>query len=273
MPGKARLTTVRIAIALIALAVVAGCGETVASPGGSDGLEGRTFLSESVTEAGETRELVDGTRIRMEFRDDGELRINAGCNHLMADVTIGGDTLEIGGVGGTAMGCDPDLHAQDDWIGEVLTGTTAWSLDGDVLTLTSGDTEIVLLDRVVADPDRPLEGTRWVVDTIITGSGDDGAAASMYAGSEGEAWLQIHEGAVTATSGCREFTGAVALDGDKVSFTDVVQTDPACPAELVDVDEAMTAILTADVSYDITAARLNLEHPDGEIGLGLHADE
>jgi heat shock protein HslJ len=267
-----RQNGMRTVMTLAALVIVAGCGDTVTQTGDNDGLEGHTFLSESVTEAGEPRDLVDGTQIRLEFGDDGNLSVNAGCNHLLATASIGADALEVDGVGGTEMGCDPDRHAQDEWISEFLTGSTGWALDGDRLTLTSGDTEIVLLDRVVADPDRPLEGTRWIVDTIISGSGNDGAASSMYAGTEGSAWLVIEDDRFTAHSGCREYTGSVTESGTQLAFADTVQTDPACAPELEEIDEVMAAIVTGEVEFNIEAARLRLDHPD-DVGLALHADE
>lgn len=258
----------RVMIVMAALLVLAACGDETVATTDSDGLEGRTFLSETVTEDGEPRELVEGTRISLEFRDDGQLSANAGCNHLFTDVTIGADVLETGGVGGTEMGCDQELHAQDDWLAAFLESSPGWALDGDRLTLTSGGTQIVLLDRRMADPDRALEGTRWLVDTIVTGD----AASSMWAGTEDSAWLVIEDGRFTASTGCRDVDGRVDVSDDRLRFSDAVQTDPLCPPELVDVDEVMLTILTGDVEYEIEAARLRIDHPDG-VGLGFHADE
>ena len=258
----------RVMIVTAMLLLLAACGDQTATTVDSDGLEGRTFLSEAVTESGEARPLVEGTRIVLEFGDDGRLSANAGCNHLFTDVSIGADVLETGMVGGTEMGCDQVRHEQDSWLSAFLESSPAWTLDGDRLTLTSGDTEIALLDRRVDDHDRPLEGTRLVVDTIITGD----AASSMWAGTEGSAFLVIDGGRFTASSGCRDIDGAVEVSGDRLRFSDAVQTDPACPPELVDVDDVMSAIVTGEVEYEIEAARLRLDHPDG-VGLGFHADE
>lgn len=254
--------------AVVAL-MAAGCGgETGAATATGDGLEGRTFLSESVTEDGQARGLVDGTRIRLEFTDDGRVVANAGCNTLFSDVSIDERTLTVGMMGGTELGCDASLHEQDAWLAAFLESDPGWLLDGDRLTLTSDTTEVVLLDRRVADPDRSLEGTRWIVDTIITGD----AASSMFAGTEGMAWLQIDDGRFTASSGCRDIDGGVTVDDDRLRFSDAVQTDPVCSADLEDVDEVMLVILTGEVEYEITANRLRLTHPDG-VGLELHADE
>jgi heat shock protein HslJ len=263
------MTMRRMLIGAAVLLMVTGCGDETGATAGTDGgPDGRTFLSESIIEGGAPRELVDGTRIRLEFTDDGRIVANAGCNTLFSDVSIGDRTLDVGLVGGTEMGCDEDLHDQDTWLAAFLESDPEWALDGDRLTLTSGTIEMVLLDRMEADPDRPLEGTRWVVDTIITGD----AASSMFAGTEDLAWLMIDGDRFTASSGCRDVDGSVAVDDDRLRFSDAVQTDPICPPELEEVDTVLLTILTGDVDFEITANRLRLDHPDG-VGLGLHADE
>jgi heat shock protein HslJ len=255
-----------VAVAGAVLVAAVGCGgEEVAAPGGGDPLAGRTFLSETVTREGTAIELVDGTRISIEF-SDGELVARAGCNTLLTDVRIGAGRLETGLVGGTELGCDPARHEQDQWLSEFLASSPAWALDGDRLTLTASTAELVLLDRRVADPDRPLAGVRWVVDTIVTGE----TASSLAAGTEGSAWLLIEAETFQASSGCRDIEGRVRVTERRLAFSDAVQTDPVCPPELVGVDEVLAAIVTGEVDYRIEADRLTVDHPDG-VGLGLHA--
>jgi heat shock protein HslJ len=254
--------------AVAVLLLAAGCGDQDANTGSASDLPGRTFLSESVTEDGQARELAEGTRISLDFTTDGQISANAGCNHLFGELTVTADRLEVGPMGGTEMGCDPARHDQDEWLIEFLQASPTWALDGDQLTLAVGGAEIVLLDREVADPDRPLEGTRWLVDTIISGE----AASSMWAGTEDSAWLVIEGERFTASSGCREFDGNVAVEDGMLHFSETVQTDPACPAELGDVDETMQTMFSGSAAYSIQANRLTLTHPD-DVGLGLHADE
>ncbi|HEX6337024.1 MAG TPA: META domain-containing protein [Jiangellaceae bacterium] len=250
------------------LLLVGGCGDD-ASTGGGGELTGRTFLSESITEGGQDRELVEGTRISLDFTTDAQVSANAGCNHLFGDVTISSERLEVGPMGGTEMGCDPQRHAQDEWLMDFLQSSPTWLLDGDRLTLSAGETEIVLLDREVADPDRPLEGTRWLVDTIISGD----LASSMPAGTEGSAWFVVEGGRFTASSGCREFEGSVEVGDDTLRFGELVQTDPACAEEYRGVDEAMQTIFGDEVEYSIEAGRLTFTQVGGEVGVGLHEDE
>lgn len=250
------------------LMLAGGCGDG-ASSGGEGELTGRTFLSESITESGQDRELVEGTRISLDFTADAQVAANAGCNHLFGEVTITSERLEVGQLGSTEMGCDPQRQAQDEWFLEFLQSSPAWLLDGDRLTLSAGETEIVLLDREMADPDRPLEGTRWLVDTIISGE----LASSMPAGTEESAWFVVEGGRFTASSGCREFEGDVEIGEDTLRFGELVQTDPMCAEEYREVDDAMQTLFGGEVEYSIEAGRLTFTQVGGEIGVGLHEDE
>jgi heat shock protein HslJ len=261
--------TISIPAAIVAgLCAASGCGGSGAGVDRGGPLTGRTFLSEAVTRDGAPVQLVEGTRIALEFTRDGQLVATAGCNSLSHKVSITEDRLDTTGGGATEIGCDPLRHEQDTWLAEFLTSSPTWRLDGDYLTLTAGGTELELLDREVADPDRPLSGTRWIVDTIVTGQ----AASSLVAGTEGSAWLLIDGDSFTASSGCRDLSGRVSVGVGRLEFMDTAQTGRACPPELVEVDEAVRAVLAGPVEFAIEAARLRLDHPDGP-GLGLHAGE
>ncbi len=242
-------------------------------PGGaalvSDPLTGRTFLSQSVEVDGEPYPLVDGTRIMIRFSEDGQLTANAGCNTLGATVATDGGRLTVSGVGGTEMGCDPALHTQDTWLATFLSEGPQWSYADGRLTLTRDTTTIVLLERGLADPDRALAGTRWLVDTLVEGE----TASSLPVGADDSAWLLIEGDTFTAYTACREVSGTVEVGADTLTFGDVAQTDPACPPDLAELDELMLRVLSGEsVGYAVEGARLRLDHPDG-IGLGLHADE
>lgn len=262
---------------MLVLLVAGGCADSALrdgdlgpafASGDATDLVGRTFLSEAVTQDGAPRELAEGTRIHLEFADDEELRVSAGCNILLAGYSIREERLEVSGVGGTEMGCTPDLLAQDDWLSGFLESSPRWTLADARLTLVSGKTEIVLLDREVAEPDRPLERTRWIVDTIV----ESEVSSSMHAGTEGSAWLRIDGATFRANTGCRGVSGSVTVERGRLRFTEAIQTDPGCARELEDVDAAMTTILRDEVEFSIDADRLTLIHADG-LGLGLHADE
>ena len=134
--------------------------------GDAKDLWGREFLSTAVTEHGRIRPLVPGTRLRLAF-EDGDVRAYAGCNHLTGRALVDGRRLAVERFASTDMACDPVRQEQDAWLASFLAAGPTWRLDGDDLVLGGGGTEIRLTDRSVAEPDRPLRGTRWVVDAVI----------------------------------------------------------------------------------------------------------
>lgn len=265
-----RLMAMRaLVLSLLALlTLTTACGDDAQSVGsnGADPLAGRTFIAQRV----EGFELVDGTEIRLTF-DSGQIKGQAGCNHLMGDLTSTSDgVLTVEGMGMTEMGCDTARHDQDAWLAEFLMSAPTWTLDGDELTLSTDTAELVLLDRVVADPDRTLEGTRWVVDSLISGSGPDGVVSSLPQGIE--ASVTFADGVFEGSSGCNSISGGYTIESDTITITGMVTTDAACSDPDVSlVEQHIASVLAGQVQYDIVAQRLTLTGPEGA-GLGLRAD-
>jgi heat shock protein HslJ len=253
----------RVAAPLLLL-MVAGCGS--ARPGGqADPLRGHTFLSTEITVAGEPHELLPGTRVSVHFHDDGRLTAGAGCNTMGGPVGTGGGVLDVGeGLAMTAIGCPEDEQKQDAWLGGFLADKVEWRHEGDELTLTSGATTMVLTDREVADPDRPLTGTTWTVDTIL-----DGATASSSA-TASKAALTFADGTVEIAGGCNTGSAGYTTDGDMIRFENPVMTRMACEPDLMKLEQAVLDVLQGEVTVRIEADRLTLEHPSGK-GLGLRA--
>jgi heat shock protein HslJ len=159
---------VKVSIALLlTLLVLAGCSVASApmSPSASapGSLDGRTFVSTMVT----GHDLVPKTTVRLSFKD-GRLGANAGCNQIGGAYTIATDRLTLDSMMSTEMGCDPALMAQDGWLSTFLTGASV-AIAGNTLTLVNVGVTMNLTDRRVADSDRSLVGTHWVVDGIVAG--------------------------------------------------------------------------------------------------------
>ncbi len=229
---------------------------------------GRTFLSVSVTEAGQDRPLAEGTRIRLDFRDDGRtLGAQAGCNSMGGEASIDeGDRLVVADMSTTEMGCDPPRHDQDRWLAGFLTAGPTLRLTSDDLTLTGEDSEIRLLDREAVDPDRPLAGTRWVVDTIVDGE----SASSVPTGAEAHLVI-ASDGRFTGSTGCNAMSGTTTLGpDDTINFSDVMATTQGCKGDRARLEQAVSAVLDGEIAFDIEADVLRLDHPDGR-GLGLRA--
>ena len=247
-------------IALGALLAVAGCSLL---PGGeTPEVAGREFLSTAVTVGGVDRPLVEGTRIRLSFGDDGTMGAVAGCNHFGAAYRIDGGVLAISDGAMTEMGCDPALHAQDEWLFALLGAQPLLNLSGDELTLEEADTVVTLLDREVADPDLELVGLIWTVTSIIAGD----AVASVADGVVATLSFS-EEGLVMVNTGCNTGTGTFGAETDTIHFGPVALTEIACTGPADDMEAALLRILSADVvRYVIEARSMTLSIGDH----GLH---
>lgn len=250
---------VRISIAFLStLVIVAACSVAGGgSPAPSAGLGGRTFLSSSVT----GRDLVPGTTVRVTFKD-GQLGIEAGCNHVSGPYSIEDGRIRVGSMMSTEMGCEPRLMDQDAWLSRFVGGATV-ALDGAALTLSNGGVTMQLTDRVVADPDRPLVATHWVVDGIVTGDAVSSVPAGVRAG------LTFEQDRIAVETGCNTGGGSVTIEPTTFTVGPLMLTKKACVPETAGVESAVLATLDGKVGYTIEADRLTLTN--GSSGLTLRA--
>lgn len=251
------------------LLLLAGCGARPAGPAPADPptdpLRGQTFLSDEVTVGGKPHELSADTQITLNFTDDGRLVATAGCNTMSGPVTTTAGTLDVGdGLATTEMGCDAARLAQDEWLGTVLGAGPRWRLDGPTLTVRTGDTELVLTDREVADPDRSLVETAWALDTLSDGA----AASSVPAGMA--ATLVFHDKEVEISAGCNSGTADYTMTGEKIRFGHASMTRKACKPDIMRLEATVLDVVRDEVTFRIDADRLSLNHPDGK-GLQLRA--
>jgi heat shock protein HslJ len=203
---------------------------------------GHTYLSTAVTENGEPKQLVPKTRIRVEFartpnqnrggpRVYDVLRVHAGCNRI--DTAVAAGELQV---------------------------------DSEELMLTSGGTTITLLNKKIAEPDLPLDGIRWKVDTTITN-----ADLRHHRYNTEPAWIRIDGEHLTGWTGCNELSGTVTRNKTQLTFTGVTTTDRTCTGETAEVQSEILATLRTAVTYTIDHNNLTLLAPSG-IGLDLKAD-
>jgi heat shock protein HslJ len=251
-------------LALASAVLVAACnggGSATAGPAGPNGsppdLDGRTFLSTAV----QGRALVAGSTIRLSFRD-GQVGASASCNSMGGAYRIDGDRLITGQLATTEMACEPPLMEQDRWVAELLGGATV-ALDGETLTLTNSRVSVTLVDREVADPDRPLLGTRWVVDGLISGDAVSIVPVGVTAA------LTFWDGRVDVEAGCNSGGGSVEVTDATLDFGPIGLTKMACEPGAMAVEAAVTAVLSGTVRYTIEADALTLDA--GGIGLMLRA--
>ena len=251
-----------LALAILASLLFTACSAGASpgassSPGTSGGVEGRTFLSTAVR----AQTLVAGSRIRLSFAN-GQLTANAGCNTMSGAYRIEAGTLKASQLATTDMGCEQGLMAQDQWVAGLFDGASI-ALDGNTLTLARNGVTVTLLDRVVADPDRPLLGTRWVVDGLISGA----VAQSVPAGAT--AALTFHEASVDIETGCNSGSATATVANASIAFGPITMTAVLCAADIMAVERAVLSALGGTATYTIQATSLTLEA--GGNGLMLRA--
>lgn len=262
-----KLPTSAVPVILAALLLVGCTGAGViatpdpsaAPPGasGRQGLEGRTFLSTSI----EGRLLVPGSQVRLSFQA-GRVGAGAGCNSMGGRYAIDGDMLVAGQLATTEMACDRLLMEQDEWLVSLLGGANI-TLEGDTLRLAARGVRLTLLDREVADPDRPLTGTRWVVDGLVSA----GAVSSVPVGVV--ATLTFGPDRVDVEAGCNRGGGPVSIADAALGFGPIALTKMACSADAMAVERAVTAVLEGQVAYAIEGPTLTLDARG--VGLMLRA--
>ena len=212
---------------------------------------GRTFI---LTQA-EGFQPAEGSTVRLAFTE-GKISFNAGCNTHNGTFSKEGDALVVpsGSVASTMMACLPPLDAQDKWLTGFLVGKPTIALDGDTLTLSTNTAKLTFVDRVVADPDRPLVGQKWLIDTII-----DGDAASSVTGTPSVQFQT--DGRVLVNTGCNTGSGPYEANGSNLKFGMVALTRKACLSEQIAKMESHIVKVISDGSatFRIEASKLTIE--------------
>jgi heat shock protein HslJ len=268
--------TPRTVIAVLALAglTLAACGsddpgtvpdpvdDTAAGSGGAlaaADLDGRTFVSTEVT----GYDLVEGTEINVTFLADA-MSVRGGCNSMNGGFQIGDGVLTAGPFAATMMACDQPLMDQDTWLNEFLSSLPTIELDGETLTLASGDTTMTL-DELQPSA---LVDTTWTVTGIVANE----AVSSVPADTTASITI-APDGSVAVNAGCNTGSGSVEITDTTLTFGPIATTKKMCPPEQMDLEAAVLSVLQGEVGYTIDGDTLSLRSGDGadQIGLDLTA--
>lgn len=106
-------------------------------------LYGKAFTVTEMTMGGSSVEPVSGSTIIITTLEDS-VSANAGCNTMNGEATYTPTQITVGPIAMTMMACEPALMEQDLLVGSFLEADPLWSLDGELLTLTTGTDSMVL---------------------------------------------------------------------------------------------------------------------------------
>lgn len=240
---------------IAALAVVVSCGQQADSGSSRTAqdvdaeLLGRQFATHGAA----------GTTARLSF-DADTVTANAGCNTLSGRAHTDSGRLFVDSVGGTEMGCVPALSKQDAWWTELLASDPTYTLDGATLQLATPNATVELVDVEQTHPDRPLAGTRWLLETLASG-GQDGVASSTPRPAQYAVWLEFGDGAraeVTGSSGCGVVRAPVEVTESSLQLGSVPRTRVCSDDTVQQVSRQVVRVLTGRIDYRIDGDALTL---------------
>ncbi|MEU6374046.1 META domain-containing protein [Streptomyces sp. NPDC046909] len=293
-----RTTPVKYAVALAGTAMLAACGTESGGGSAGDGtarvadtedvITDTYWVPQKVTVDGKTYTLPeDDGRFRVDeahitFKpgttdpevDGGESGGTVGCNSFGADVEIEGDTVKLTDLVSTAMGCTGPVGEFESKFMSVFDGTLKAAVaepDGTkTLTLSAAGGDSITLREGTPEPGPDLKGTRWTIDTLLSGKGDDSVASSLP--EDVTAYLTLtKDNKVTGSLGCNTFNGQATVKDGTIEFGRLATTRKVCAEPVMKTERELTEILSGKVSYQQKHNSLTLTAASGK-GLAARAE-
>ncbi len=264
------MTNLRLLAASVVFAVLGvvllSCGDRGGAdpgPGSGSNLD-VTYVVTGVTDGGAPRALFKGSEIRLRFTPDQRLGITAGCNSMGGTYALEGTRLTVSDLSMTEMGCAAPLMEQDTWVAGLF-GRDVQLMTGPDASLISGDVVLALTDREVASPDRALVGTTWLLDSMIKGTGPDGAVSSVPQSLEYTVRISGDK-SYRAQMGCAGSSGGhVVIGAGTIEWNVSVGGSAECAESQLSEQTTgrfMEEIISGATTYEIDEDRLTVTNGD-----------
>jgi heat shock protein HslJ len=190
----------------------------------------------------------------------------AACNLYGGRVEVDGSSFTAAGMGGTDMGCAPDVMESEARYHAALLAADRIEVAGDEMTLTGSGTELVFR-RLPPVPTARLVGTTWKLESLIDGTGPDVVAV---AAAPADLTLS-DDGTFSGSTGCRELTGSWSENGGEIFF-DEMRADGTCEESLREQDSHVVGVLGDGFPVEIEENTLTIDKPRMGKGLVYLAD-
>ena len=241
-----------LVVAVVA-AFVVGCGGDDAGSGDVSSLEGVPW----VLTAGIDVEGWEAFAPSATF-EAGRVTGSTGCNSYGGPYTVDGETLELGPLTQTRIGCPPPASEVETTFVAALEEVAGWRIEDEELVLIDADDEELLRFEVGT----PVGS--WQATGIRRGD----AVTSPIAGTEITATFSDEE-ALTGSAGCNTYNATFTIDGDAIEITPPATTSKICPEPegVMEQETAYLAALASASSYRIDGKTLQLTRPDGTLAV------
>jgi len=257
-----------ISLGIMFLLIAGACGGTtyqsIAAGGGKTGSDqtghsnpfGDTeWILMQATVDGVQLLLLDRYPVTLQ-RNGGDVDGSAACNSYFGTI-VDGDLL-FEGFGATEMACDPaPMTLEFDYLDAL--GRVDSARGGTELLLT-GDGVELRFSQVRPTPDSAIQGTDWVLDTLIEGD----AASSTVNGSAAN--LRFDARTMSGNDSCNTFQGDYEIDGGTLRPGLLSVTARGCEDAIMRQAQRVGAVLGTHPILEVSGDRLSLLTADG---LGL----
>lgn len=252
MAGVGRGLALVAGVLLLASCAQPGVPADPAEPTGSD-IGGSWELVEL---------LQDGRPLPLPAGSSATLDVEAGsvggtsfCNHFGSTFRLDGNALILGVIGGTEMGCAPDLMAAEQaYLGALRVVDTAAVENGELLLRGQGAE--LRFQQMPEEPTRELVGTRWVLETLLH---EDMASSTL---GEPAVLVLAADGGLSGSTGCRALSGRWAQTAELLVFPQLQATGD-CPADVRGQDEHVLAVLDGRTTPTVDGDLLTLTGGNG----------
>lgn len=190
---------------------------------------------------------------------EAEFTGTTGCNNVGGSYTQDAGELTLSDTFVTEMAClDEAVTAQETLMLQALPTIAGVRGTVDAAELTDAAGAVVFaLAKKAPVPDRELEGTSWVLTTIVTG---DSASSVM---GESPLTLTIADGMLHARA-CNSINGTVTVDGGTLAVGPLASTRMACPSEEETIQEGQyIGGLESASAFEIAGDTLTITTADG----------
>jgi heat shock protein HslJ len=254
--------------ALVALFVLAGCGDaSVTSPPSDPPVAfdpAGTWQLVQGSVDGEMLELPDDAPVTLNV-EGSQVSGRSGCNQYFGEFTLVDGRVTLGGLGATEMACEEPIMTLEAAYLSGLAKAESARPDGNNLLLVGPGVEL-RYERLEPPPTVAMIGTHWVLESLVQAD-----AVSSAVGEQATLVLDPG-GSFAGSTGCRMLTGRYAIDGSEILATDL-RTDGECPEAVFAQDSQVIEVLGDGFRAAVNGKELQLTSAGGVWGLVYRASE